>query len=106
VANVPPNSFFPRPDIHSAVVKIDIAPHSHINHQIFAAITKAAFASRRKTLQNCLFNSDLGLTKDAAAALLSSAGLPESIRGEALSLADFARLAEIYAAKTDQQNLY
>jgi len=101
VANVPPNSFFPRPDIHSAVVKIDIAPHSHINHQIFAAITKAAFANRRKTLQNCLFNSDLGLTKDAAATLLAGADLTENIRGEALSFADFTRLAEIYAAKTD-----
>ncbi|MCL2377000.1 MAG: 16S rRNA (adenine(1518)-N(6)/adenine(1519)-N(6))-dimethyltransferase RsmA [Defluviitaleaceae bacterium] len=97
VANVPPNCFFPRPDVHSAVVKIDVAPHNNINRGIFFPIIKAAFANRRKTLQNCLAASaDLNLTKDAAAKLLFDASLPESIRGEALSFEDFARLATAY----------
>ena len=96
VANVPPNSFFPRPDVHSAVVKIDVAPHSGISRAAFADITKAAFANRRKTLQNCLANSSLALSKDNAADLIKQAALPESIRGEALTFEDFALLTKIY----------
>jgi len=100
VANVPPNCFFPRPDVHSAVVKIDVAPCNNINRDIFFPIIKAAFANRRKTLQNCLAASDdLDLTKDAAAKMIAAADLPESIRGEALSFEDFAQLAVIYEKK-------
>ncbi|MCL2397283.1 MAG: 16S rRNA (adenine(1518)-N(6)/adenine(1519)-N(6))-dimethyltransferase RsmA [Defluviitaleaceae bacterium] len=94
VANVPPNSFHPRPDVHSAVVKIDVNPRQDVDHPIFAAITKAAFGNRRKTLQNCLAASEqLGITKEKAAQLLAAARLPENIRGEALSFEDFVRLA-------------
>jgi 16S rRNA (adenine1518-N6/adenine1519-N6)-dimethyltransferase len=106
VANVPPNCFFPRPDVHSAVVRIDVAGETN-SHSVegwrkaprwFFPIIKAAFASRRKTLQNCLAASDeLGLTKDAAAKLIAAAGLPESVRGEALAFEDFARLTGIYS---------
>ena len=97
VANVPPNCFFPRPDVHSAVVKIDISSRNNINRKIFFPIIRAAFANRRKTLQNCLSSSaDLDLTKDAAAKLIAAAGLPESVRGEALAFDDFARLATTY----------
>lgn len=99
VANVPPNSFFPRPDVHSAVMKIQVAPQSHINHKTFSAITKAAFANRRKTLQNCLFSfGGLDLSKEQVVQLLVKAGLREDIRGEALSFEDFERLAKIVDA--------
>jgi len=99
VANVPPNSFFPRPDIHSAVIKIqvDAAKHAHINRDIFAVLTKAAFANRRKTLQNCLqahAAEMLGLEKPQITQLLQKAGLAENVRGEALSFDDFARLTQ------------
>jgi 16S rRNA (adenine1518-N6/adenine1519-N6)-dimethyltransferase len=94
VANVPPNCFFPRPDVHSAVVKINVARRGDIDRGAFFPIIKAAFASRRKTLLNCLAAApELGLTKEAAAKLISAAGLPESVRGEALAFEDFARLA-------------
>ena len=97
VANVPPNCFFPRPDVHSAVVKIDVAPRDDISRDVFFPIIKAAFANRRKTLQNCLAASaELNLTKDAAARLISEANLPESVRGEALAFEDFARLAVVF----------
>ena len=99
VANVPPNSFFPRPDVHSAVVKIDVAPDANagLDRGTFSTITKAAFANRRKTLQNCLANSDqLNLNKEQAAELLAKANLSENIRGEALSFDDFARLTAEY----------
>lgn len=98
VANVPPNCFFPRPDVHSAVVKIEIPRKGDASmSEWFFPIIKAAFANRRKTLQNCLAAStDLSLTKDAATKLISDAGLNESVRGEALSFEDFARLARLY----------
>jgi len=103
VANVPPNSFFPRPDVHSAVIKIhvDKTKHSHIDHKVFTTLTKAAFANRRKTLLNCLqaHAADvLGLSKIQIADLLSQAGLAENVRGEALSFEDFARLTGLVTA--------
>jgi len=105
VANVPPNSFFPRPDVHSAVIKIDVnkAMHSHIDHTIFTTLTKAAFANRRKTLLNCLqahAAQTLDLSKAQIAELLTQAGLAENVRGEALAFEDFARLADIISATT------
>jgi len=114
VANVPPNCFFPRPDVHSAVVKIDTFPFlegcplGRGNYSPprrggtsapgwFFPIIKAAFANRRKTLQNCLAASvELDLTKDAAAKLIAAANLPESVRGEALAFEDFVRLTDAY----------
>jgi len=95
VANVPPNCFFPRPDVHSAVVRIDVAPQSYLNREHFFPIIKAAFASRRKTLLNCLSASkELALSKDAAAKLLAVIGLPENVRGEALTFENFANLTK------------
>ncbi|MCL2573680.1 MAG: 16S rRNA (adenine(1518)-N(6)/adenine(1519)-N(6))-dimethyltransferase RsmA [Defluviitaleaceae bacterium] len=102
VANVPPNCFFPRPDVHSAVVKIEVSNQvrNNIKRETFFAITKAAFANRRKTLQNCLASSvELNLTKDTAAELIAAAGLPESVRGEALAFEDFVRLANKMSIK-------
>ena len=115
VANVPPNCFFPRPDVHSAVVKIETFPSKEgcplarggsfpspggvpFSPGWFFPIIKAAFANRRKTLQNCLAaSSDLNLTKQAAASLIAAASLPENIRGEALAFDDFLRLAAFYS---------
>jgi len=98
VANVPPNSFFPRPDVHSAVVKIHVDEQRHISRSHFFPIIKAAFANRRKTLQNCLAaSSELGLSKEDAARLLAAAFLREDIRGEALAFEDFVRLASIFS---------
>ena len=94
-ANVPPNCFIPRPDVTSAVItlkakeqKIEVA-----DEDLLFTVIKAAFAMRRKTLVNCLSASkDLNLTKDQAADLLASIGLYPTIRGEALSLEQFAAL--------------
>ena len=98
IANVPPNCFFPRPDVHSAVIKIDVKPHEHINKDLFFAITKAAFSSRRKTLQNCLASSKaLEISKDDAAGLIKAAGLCKNIRGEALGFEQFTELARLMA---------
>ncbi|MCL2235800.1 MAG: 16S rRNA (adenine(1518)-N(6)/adenine(1519)-N(6))-dimethyltransferase RsmA [Defluviitaleaceae bacterium] len=94
VANVPPHCFFPRPDVHSAVIKIDVNPRTDINPDKFFPIIRAGFANRRKTLQNCLANStELNLSKEEAQKLLADGGFDPNIRGEALNLEDFARLA-------------
>lgn len=93
VANVPPHSFHPRPDVHSAVIKITAAaPDPTINPQNFFPLVRAAFANRRKTLVNNL-NAHLGLTKEKAHALLVDTGLSPTIRGEALTFEDFANLS-------------
>lgn len=94
IANVPPHSFHPRPDVYSAVIKIEINPRRDINSKIFFPLIRAAFANRRKTLANCL-SANLNLTKEQAAALIQEAGLPPTIRGEALNFSDFERLSEI-----------
>jgi len=94
VANVPPHSFHPRPDVHSAVIKITAhTQDAKIDHKSFVALVKAAFANRRKTLVNNL-STHLKLTKENAASLIQKAGLPETIRGEALTFDEFAALAK------------
>ena len=98
VANVPPNCFFPRPDVHSAVIKIDVNPRTDINPDTFFPLIRAGFANRRKTLQNCLASSaEINLTKEQVQNLLMQAGLDVNVRGEALNLEDFARLSLMIA---------
>ncbi|MCL2350045.1 MAG: 16S rRNA (adenine(1518)-N(6)/adenine(1519)-N(6))-dimethyltransferase RsmA [Defluviitaleaceae bacterium] len=96
VANVPPHSFFPRPDVHSAVIKVEIDPIKDINPKIFFPLVRAAFSNRRKTLVNCLAaNDNLNLTKQKAAELLEKAALRPDIRGEALSFEHFSHLTKL-----------
>ena len=96
VANVPPHCFFPRPDVHSAVVKINVSPKTDVNATKFFPLIRAAFANRRKTFVNNLANSDaLDLDKEQAAALLKKAELRPDVRGEALDFDDFVRLTQL-----------
>jgi len=96
VANVPPNCFFPRPDVDSAVVKLDIYANPPVQAanpiQLFSII-RAAFSMRRKTLQNCFL--ELGISKETTAKALQQLGLTEHTRGEELYLQDFANLADL-----------
>ena len=96
VANVPPHSFHPRPDVHSAVIKITSQQKDpSIEPKNFTRLVKAAFANRRKTLANNL-HSHLKLTKENAQKLIKEAGFPETIRGEALSFDEFATLSKVF----------
>ena len=99
VANVPPNCFIPRPNVGSAVIRLrrcDAPPVSVEDEAWMFRIITAAFSQRRKTLQNCLANTaELGISKDAVAAVLSDMGLPVNVRGEALTLAQFAQLSDM-----------
>ncbi len=96
VANVPQNSFIPRPQVDSAVVKISVKnKYPSIDREILFKIIRAAFSTRRKTLQNCLVNtSEFNIDKDTANTWLLSCGMNEKTRGEDLSLDEFIKLYE------------
>ena len=99
VANVPPNCFMPRPKVGSAVIRLTrhAAPPVKVdNEKWMFDIIRASFNQRRKTLQNGLGNApELPYTKEQIAAAIAEMGLTPTIRGEALSLAQFAQLSDI-----------
>ena len=97
-AFVPPNCFMPRPNVGSAVIRLTLRDKPAVEvkdeAKLFSVI-RAAFSQRRKTLVNSLSNSeDVSCTKEKAAAVLAELGLPETVRGEALTLSQFAEIAD------------
>ncbi len=100
VANVPPNCFIPRPNVGSAVIRLTRYPQPPVQVQDSALMFKlirASFNQRRKTLQNGLNNSpDVPFSKEQIAAAIASLGLPEAVRGEKLTLEQFAGLANYF----------
>ena len=102
VANVPPNCFIPRPNVGSAVIRLTRHKEMPVEVEdpaLMFKIIRASFNQRRKTLQNGLGNaSELPYTKEQIAAAIAEMGLTPTIRGEALSLAQFAQLSDILGA--------
>lgn len=98
VANVPPNCFIPRPNVGSAVIRLtryEEPPVKTGNEEKMFALIRASFNQRRKTLVNGLTNApELGLTKEQVTEALEQMGLPATIRGEALTLEQFASLSD------------
>ena len=98
VAFVPQNCFIPRPKVGSSVIRLDIykdKPIKTVNEKLMFQIIRAGFNQRRKTLVNSLMNFEgLQFSKDKIIHALSLLGKSEKIRGEALSLEEFAQLAE------------
>ena len=99
VANVPPNCFIPRPRVGSAVIRLTRhkdAPVQTKDEQMMFRLIRASFNQRRKTLQNGLNNaSDLHFTKEQIASAIESMGLPPAVRGETLTLEQFAKLTDL-----------
>ena len=97
VANVPPNCFMPRPNVGSAVIRLtrhEKPPVEVIDEKLMFRLIRASFNQRRKTLVNGLKNaSDLTFTKDQIETAIKAIGQPLTIRGEALTLEQFAQLA-------------
>jgi 16S rRNA (adenine1518-N6/adenine1519-N6)-dimethyltransferase len=92
---VPPGCFHPRPKVDSVVVSFTplATPRARVgDEEIFRRVVKCAFATRRKTLHNCLKRGEL-CPPDDVAALLESCGIDGRRRGETLSLEEFARLS-------------
>lgn len=97
VANVPPNCFMPRPNVGSAVIRLtrhEKPPVEVEDEKLMFRIIRASFNQRRKTLVNGLNNSpEIHLPKEVIQESIVSLGVPENIRGEALSLEQFAELS-------------
>ncbi|MCR5330800.1 MAG: 16S rRNA (adenine(1518)-N(6)/adenine(1519)-N(6))-dimethyltransferase RsmA [Lachnospiraceae bacterium] len=96
-ANVPVNCFMPRPGVDSAVIRMKLyrEPPVHVeNEELLFALIRASFNQRRKTLLNGICNfSGLNITKERAAEAIARTGLSPDVRGEMLSLEQFAVLS-------------
>ena len=101
VANVPPNCFMPRPSVGSAVIRLtrhQEMPVQVKDEQLMFKLIRASFNQRRKTLANGLKNSaELNLSKEVIEQAIEQLGKGASIRGEALTLEEFAQLAGEFA---------
>ena len=101
VMTVTRNCFLPRPDVDSAVIRLDIyepdkRPVKAADPSKLFAIIRAAFNQRRKTLANSIANAQaLSYTREQVADALREMNLSETVRGEALTLEEFARLSDI-----------
>lgn len=102
VANVPPNCFIPRPNVGSAVIRLTryaVPPVEVADPALMFRLIRASFNQRRKTLQNSLNNSpEISFSKDQIADAITLLGVPVTIRGEALTLQQFAQLANIFSS--------
>lgn len=99
VANVPPNCFMPRPKVGSAVIRLDKYEKPQVqvkDEKLMFKIIRASFNQRRKTLANGLKNSpELDFSKERIEEAIEALGKGASIRGEALTLEEFAQLSNI-----------
>ena len=99
-ANVPPNCFMPRPNVGSAVIRLDClnrVPIEVSDEKLMFRLIRASFNQRRKTLVNGLKNSqELDFSKEEIEKAMAETGIPVNVRGEALTLAEFADLANVF----------
>ncbi|MBQ9118892.1 MAG: 16S rRNA (adenine(1518)-N(6)/adenine(1519)-N(6))-dimethyltransferase RsmA [Lachnospiraceae bacterium] len=98
-ANVPQNCFMPRPNVGSAVIRLTLhkePPVKVTDDRFMFRLVRASFNQRRKTLVNSLSNApETGVGKEAVLEALEQMQLSPTIRGEALSLQEFAQLSEL-----------
>lgn len=103
VANVPPNCFMPRPKVGSAVIRLTSHKEPPVqvkNEKLMFQIIRASFNQRRKTLANGLNNSaEIHLPKEVITDAIEQLGKGASVRGEALTLEEFAYLSNIIYEK-------
>ena len=103
IANVPPNCFMPRPNVGSAVIRL--TRHKEVpvqvnDEKLMFKIIRASFNQRRKTLANGLNNApDIHLSKEVIQESIEELGVPVTIRGEALTLQQFAQLSNIIGSR-------
>ena len=101
VANVPPNCFMPRPKVGSAVIRLTRHKEMPVqvdNEKLMFRLIRASFNQRRKTLSNSLKNAqELNYSKEQVETAITESGLPLNIRGEALTLEQFAELSNNFS---------
>lgn len=99
VFDVPPHCFIPQPEVHSTIIGLDILsepPVEVADKNLYFKIVKASFGQRRKTLVNALSNSGLfNKNKEQIKQIIAEMGLNENIRGEVLTVAQFAQLTNL-----------
>ena len=103
VANVPPNCFMPRPAVGSAVIRLtrhQKPPVEVMDEKLMFRIIRASFNQRRKTMTNSVCGcAELGITKEKLIEALEECNLSPTVRGEALTLEQFAKLSNILNAR-------
>lgn len=103
VLKVPASCFMPKPNVDSAVIKLTRHKDTQVkvsNEKLMFKIIRASFNQRRKTLANGLKNSpELNFTREQVTEALVSMGKSESVRGEAFTLEEFAKLTDILNSK-------
>ena len=101
ITQVPNTVFFPRPEVESAVIKLEKRDQPAVNVQdekMFFALVRAAFSQRRKTMVNALSNAGLG-PKDKWERILEECEIDPKRRGETLSIEEFARVSNLSSLK-------
>ncbi len=102
VAEVSPNCFIPKPNVSSAVIRLtryENPPIEVDNEHFMFSLIRASFNQRRKTLANGLANGGLGLERETVNRALEKMELSLTVRGEALTLEQFAILSNILGKK-------
>lgn len=98
-AYVPPNCFMPRPNVGSAVIRLSLFSEPKVavrDDKLMFALIRASFNQRRKTLQNGICNSsEISFTKEQVVGALRKLGWSENVRGETLTLEQFAQLSDV-----------
>lgn len=107
VAIVPPSCFIPKPNVASAVIRLmryEVPPVQAEDEQFMFSVIRASFNQRRKTLLNGLGNAGyLNLTKEKISKVIEEMNLPPAIRGEALTLAEFAKLSNMLKKVSEEE---
>lgn len=102
--NVPASCFMPRPNVDSAVIQLtryEKPPVEVADEHLMFRLIRASFNQRRKTMTNSVGNSpELSVSKEQMVAALEKCGLSATVRGEALTLAQFAELANVLSEDT------
>ena len=102
--NVPASCFMPRPNVDSAVIQLtryEKPPVEVADEHLMFRLIRASFNQRRKTMTNSVGNSpELSVSKEQMAAALEKCGLSATVRGEALTLEQFAELANVFSEDT------
>lgn len=103
--DVPPHCFLPQPKVTSAVITLRTRkerPWEILDESTFFRTVRASFAMRRKKLSNGLASGFPELGKAGAAEVIQAAGFPENVRGESLSIPEFARIANEIVKRREQ----
>lgn len=97
ILTVPNTSFIPEPEVESEVIKLTLRKEPPIkvkNEKKFFELIKVAFMQRRKTLLNAVSNSSIGVSKEKMESILQELEIDSKIRGEALTIEQFANIVE------------